>query len=59
MNENNQKVEEMSTFVHLSCHYCGNTYETEDEQELDFDGMSGAWNKPCPKCNHTMWESEE
>ena len=59
MNEINQKVEEMSNTIHLSCDFCDNTYETDDEEGLWWDDMSGSWAKPCGKCKHTMWEEEE
>lgn len=57
MNEISQKVEEMVTFVQLTCHSCG--YEqAAEEEETQLDEMSGTRGKPCPKCLHTMWEEE-
>lgn len=43
----------------LICEFCGHTYETLDEEEVDLDDMSGAHSLPCPKCLRTMWEEED
>lgn len=48
-----------SPLICLSCEFCDNTYETRDEEELDFDDQSGTWSKPCGKCIHTMWSENK
>lgn len=56
-NENHQKVEELSTFLHVTCHFCGYKEDVEME-DTQLDDMSGTYGLPCPKCHHTMWSEE-